>query len=289
MAVYKRNYRSYSGPLTPMRSRWLVITRHSLAEVFESRVSVVLFVVCLVPALLAALVIYVANSETARLVLNLGSAPAAMIDHRFFFRLLELQSWLALFLTAWIGPAMVSPDLTNGGLPLFLSRPISRAGYVAGKLLVLGIVLSAVTWIPSLFLFGLQAQLANGWLSPNLYMVPAIIFGGVLWITVLAMLALAVSAWVRWRIVATGLMVALILIPAGFGAVISAVLRTPWGFLLNIPYMLTVIWSHLLRAPIGWHRAPLPVTAAWFSLLGVCALCLVMLNKRIMARQVVRG
>lgn len=288
MAVYKRNYRSYSGPVTPVRSRWLVITKHSLAEVFASRVSVVLFVVCMVPALLSALVIYVANSDTARLLLNMKGPVLAAIDNRFFFRLLELQGWLALFLTAWIGPAMVSPDLTNGALPLFLSRPISRAEYVGGKLLVLVIVLSAVTWAPCLLLFGIQAQLAKGWLWPNLYMVPGLLIGACVWIAVLSLLSLAVSAWVRWRIVATGLMVALVFIPAGFGAVVSGVLRTPWGLVLNVPYMVTLVWAHLLRAPTMFRRE-LPLAAAWISLLAVCGLCLALLNKRILARQVVRG
>lgn len=289
MAVYKRNYRTYSGPVTPMPWRWLVITRHSLAEVFASRVSVVLFVVCIVPTVLSAVFIYLANSETARLLLNMQGAGALTIDNRFFFRLLVAQGWLALFLTAWVGPAMVSPDLTNGALPLFLSRPISRAQYVAAKVLVLVLVLSAVTWAPLVLLFGIQAQLASGWLWPHLYIVPALMAGALIWIAVLSLLALAVSAWVRWRIVATGLMMAFIFIPAGFGAVVSGVLRTPWGLVLNIPYMLTILWAHLLRAPIGFHSEPLPVSAAWMSLVAVCALCLLMLNKRILARQVVRG
>lgn len=287
MAVYKRNYRSYSGPVTPMRSRWLVIARHSLAEAFGSRISVVLFVICLVPALLSAVVIYVANSDTARLLLNMRGPAMVLIDNRFFFRLLELQGWLALFLTAWVGPAMVSPDLTNGALPLFLSRPLSRAEYVAGKLLVLAILLSSVTWAPCVLLFGIQAQLARNWFMPNLYIVGGVLIGACVWIAVLSLLSLAVSAWVRWRIVATGLMVALVFIPAGFGAVVSAVLRTKWGFVLNVPYMVTLLWSRLLRAPI--LQDGLPVSAAWISILAVCGLCLLLLNKRIQARQVVRG
>lgn len=288
MAVYKRNYRSYAGPRTPMRSRWLAITRFSLAEVFASRVSVVLFVVCMVPALLSLVIIYVVNSETARLLLNLRGPAITIIDNRFFLYLLEIQGWLALFLTAWIGPAMLSPDLTNGALPLFLSRPISRAEYVAGKMLVLVLVLSSVTWVPLLLLFGVQAQLAEGWLKPYLFIVPALVAGAFLWIAILALLALAVSAWVRWRIVATGLMVALIFIPAAFGAVISAVLRTPWGLVLNVPYTVTLVWSHLLRAPMTL-RLQLPLTAAWIALITLGTLCLFMLHKRILARQVVRG
>ncbi|HET8667212.1 MAG TPA: hypothetical protein VFM10_04465, partial [Terriglobales bacterium] len=64
-------------------------------------------------------------------------------------------------------------------------------------------------------------------------------------------------------------------------------LRTKWGFVLNVPYMVTLLWSRLLRAPI--LQDGLPVSAAWISILAVCGLCLLLLNKRIQARQVVRG
>lgn len=288
MAVYKRSYKSYSGPLTAVRNRWLVITRYSLNEAFASRVSVVLFVICLVPALLSAVFIYVVNSDTARALLNIQGRVVLAIDNRFFLRLLEIQGWLALFLTAWVGPIMISPDLTNNALPLFLSRPVSRTEYVIGKISVLLIVLSAVTWVPLFLLFVIQAQVSSTpWAWSHLYMLPGVFIGAMLWIAVLSLVALAVSAFVKWRIVATGLMVAVILIPAGFGAVISAVLRTSWGLLFNAPYVMTVIWMNLLRVPVLFKSVP--VAAAWITPLAACAACVLLLNRRIRARQVVRG
>lgn len=289
MAVHRRSYRAYSGPLTTQRWRWWTITRYSLGGAFGSRVSTVLFVICLVPALLALVTIYVANSETARTLLELrGANPILAIDSRFFFRLLIAQGWLALFLTAWIGPLMVSPDLTNNALPLFLSRPISRAEYVGAKIAVLAIILSAVTWLPLLLLFGIQAQLsAVPWLGANLFIAGALILGSVLWIAVLSLVALAISAYVRWRIVATGLMVAIIFIPAGFGAVMNAVLRTKWGMLLNVPYTVSLIWGDLFRVPLPFQAVP--VSAAWLSLLVVSVISLFLLHRQVQARQVVRG
>lgn len=288
MAVYKRNYKSYTGPVSSPSTRWMAITRHSIAQAFSSRISLVLFCLALMPMLVAAVIIYVANSETARSLLAMNGGVMAPINNKFFLGLLEMQSWLALFVTAWIGPAMVSPDLTNGALPLFLSRPISRAQYLFGKIMVLGTVLSGVTWIPLMVLFLLQAELASGWLFKNAFIAVAILVGSALWIAFLSLLALAVSAYVRWRIVATGLMVALVFIPSGFGAVISGVLRTRWGFLLNVPYMVTLIWMDLLHLEMNF-RGGVPVWAAWMSLVSVCGLCLLILNKRIRARQVVRG
>ncbi len=287
MAVYKRNYRAYAGPVTPVRWRWLVITRQSLAEVFASRVSTLLFVICLLPPLVSAVVIYTVNSDVARTLLNLRQSPFS-VGNRFFLTMFGVQAWLALFLTAWVGPASVSPDLTNGALPLFLSRPISRMEYLGGKLLSFAVVLSVVTWVPMLLLFGIQAETAPGrWLVPNLYIAWGMFLGALIWIAVLGLLALAVSAWVRWRIVATGLMVAAILVPAGFGGIITGIMRTKWGFVLNIPYAATIIWAHLLR--VEYRMDTIPPAAAWISLLVTCGISVALLNARVRARQVVRG
>ncbi len=287
MAVYKRSYRGYAGPLTPVRWRWLAITRYSLAEVFASRITTLLFVICLLPPLVMALVVYLLNSETARTLLNMRQVPM-LINNRFFLSVFGAQGWLALFLTAWIGPGSVSPDLTNGALPLYLSRPISRAEYVGGKLLAFAVILSAVTWVPMLFLFGIQAETAPGrWLVPNLFIAWGMVLGALIWIAFLGLVALAVSAWVKWRIVSTGVMVAVILVPAGFGAVMSAVMRTRWGLILNLPYVTTVIWAHLLRVKLPFNT--IPVSAAWIALLSVCGFALLLLNARVRARQVVRG
>jgi ABC-type transport system involved in multi-copper enzyme maturation permease subunit len=288
MAVYKRSYKPYSGPLTGLRQRWLVITRYSLATAFSSKISIVAFVLCMVPLLVAAIFVYVANNEAVRLAMNAGQAQGWEIGNKFFLWFMEIQAWLSLFLTAWIGPATIALDLSNNALPLFLSRPLSRTEYIAGKLLVLAGVLSCVTWVPLLLLFTIQAQLAlPGWFAANWYMLPGIFLGSWLWIAVLSLVSLAVSSWVKWRIVATGATVAVLLVPAGFGGVITGVLRTNWGFLFNVPYLMTLIWTDLLRVPLPLQAVPIPV--AWAAMLATASLALFLLTRRIQARQVVRG
>ena len=37
MAVYERTWRRYTGPLTPLRGRFLVVTRYALSDAFASR------------------------------------------------------------------------------------------------------------------------------------------------------------------------------------------------------------------------------------------------------------
>jgi len=289
MAVYKRSYKPYTGALTGLRERWLVITRFSLATAFSSRISIVLFVLCLVPPLVGAVLIYVANNDLVKAALNLqGANTGQIVSNQFFVIFLEIQAWLALFLTAWIGPATIAPDLSNNALPLFLSRPLSRAEYIAGKVLVLAGVLSAITWLPLLILFFLQSQLSKTpWFSANWFVGTGIFLGSWLWIAVLSLVALAVSSLVKWRIVATGATVAVLMVPAGFGGVITAVLRTKWGFLFNIPYLMTLIWTDLLHVPLPFQNVPIPV--AWMTMVGTAGIALLLLTRRIQARQVVRG
>lgn len=290
MAVYKRNYRAYDGPLTPAASRWLVIARYSLATAFSTRISIIAFVLCLVPSIVSALLIYVANNSTVQATLQLRGASALLIGSKFFLGLLEVEGWLAFFFTALIGPAIVGPDLSNNALPLFLSRPLSRAQYIAGKFTLLAGVLSCLTWVPMLLLFGLQAQLANTpWVRENWYVAPAIFFGSWLWIAVLAVVAMAVSAWVKWRIIAINVTIAILLVPGGFGAVIQNVLHTRWGMLLNVPLMMTLIWTDLMRVPMFLPHGLIPVWSAWVAMLGTATLALILLHRRIQARQVVRG
>jgi ABC-2 type transport system permease protein len=290
MAVYKRSYHPYSGPLTPIARRWLVIARYSLATAFSTRISVIAFVLCLVPSIVSTLLIYFANNSLIQAALKLEGPLKLSIGSNFFLGLMQLEGWLAFFFTALIGPAIVGPDLSNNALPLYLSRPISRVQYIAGKFALLAGVLSAMTWVPMLLLVGLQAQLsATPWLRQNWFIVPAVFFGSWLWIAVLALVAMAVSAWVKWRIIAINATIAILLVPAGFGAVISGVLHTRWGFLLNVPFLMTLIWTDLLRVPFPPAANSVPVPAAWLAMASTAALSLFLLHRRIQARQVVRG
>ena len=60
MAVHKRAYRPYEGPLTPERRRVLVLPRYAFLELFESRVLLSFFVLCFVPFLVELAIVYVA-------------------------------------------------------------------------------------------------------------------------------------------------------------------------------------------------------------------------------------
>lgn len=293
MAVYKRKYNPYAGALTPERSRFFVLTRYAFADLFKSRAFVLLLILALVPTLFYAGYIFLANNTTAQLLLRMRETGFG-VDTEFFVVLVIVQTQVAFLLNCWVGPLLISGDLTNGALPLFLSRPFSRHEYVLGKLAVLALLLSAVTWIPGLLLFGLQSGLAaDGWFWSHLWMTIPLVFCCAMWILMLSLISLAVSAWVKLRIVATGVIFISFLVPAGFGEIYNGIMGTYWGRLLNFTYlfrlMVTKGFGVSDRFADTRFAQEIPVAAAWLMMILVCVFALFVLNVRLRAREVVRG
>jgi ABC-type transport system involved in multi-copper enzyme maturation permease subunit len=291
MAVYKHTYSAYTGVVTPAWTRVMVVARYAFAEAWSSKTTVGLFIFSLLPCVASLVGIYLANNPIARSLINGGRGQIIAIDADFFLKVLEVQCWLALVLASWIAPRVITFDLADDALPILLSHPISRVGYLAGKLIAILGSLSFVTWIPCLLLFAYQGYVSpQPWAVANLRVAGGLLAGAVLWIAFLSILGLAISSWVKWRVVATGIIFAAVFIPAGVGAIVSAVLRTRWGFLLNIPFMISNVWQRLLGAPE--FNAPdryLPNWTIAMMFILACLACVGMLNVRIRAREVVRG
>jgi ABC-type transport system involved in multi-copper enzyme maturation permease subunit len=291
LSVFKHEYRAYTGPVTSLPSRIGVLARYALAEAWSSKITLVLFAASMLPVIVYLVVIYLANNPIARALILHGISRETAINASFFLKVLASQCWLALVLTAWIAPRLVSFDLADNALPILLSHPISRFGYVLGKFIALFCSLSLVTWIPSLLLFIDQGYTSpQPWFGANLRVAFGLFAGSVLWITLLSIFGLALSSWVKWRMVATGSIFAAVFVPAAIGGVASAILRTKWGLLLNLPVMMSQLWQRIMGVPESMRVGiRLPNAAIAAMLVSICVVCVAMLNARIRAREVVRG
>jgi ABC-2 type transport system permease protein len=301
MAVYKKTYRPYEGELTPSWSRFLVIPRYAFEELHGKRFLTIFFLASFVYPLICALIIYVQHNASALSLLGVqqGARGLISINVTFFMSLLGWQSMLALFLASFIGPGLVSPDLANNALSLYLARPFSRVEYVIGKMSVLAILMSLMTWVPGLLLFGLQGYLEGWqWMRDNARLASGMFFGSWVWILLLALLALALSAWVKWKPAAGGLMFGVFFVGSAFGAVINAVQRTRWGNLFNVGHLIGVVWVRLFEGSnqttngAVFFRAAqdevLPLWTCWAALTVLALICLYMLARKIRGAEVVR-
>lgn len=285
MAVYRRTYAAYNGALSPAWSRWFVMFRYARRSLFRSKFQTALFVVCFFPPLVFLAFIYLANNLA--FLQQIGAPPQILvINNKFFFYYLDVQGVLAFVLTAFAGPGLISSDLANGALPLYFCRPISRAEYIFGKASVLGILLSEITWVPGLVLFVVQSALAGpSWAWNHLWIAGSLIVSSLICIAILSLLAMALSAWVKWRIVAGALLLAVLFFGAGFAGAINAVLRTDSGYFINLAYLMMSVWNSLFRLDVEWA---IPAAEASIAILVYCLICLWLLLKKVRAYEVVR-
>lgn len=287
MAVYKRSYKGYGGALTTPASRLWVLPRYSYQRLFQSRFLVIFLALCLFFPLGCAVTIYVVNNLSFLQQFGVNPTSTLKINGPFFRFYLAFQGALCYLLTALVGPSLVAPDLANGALPLYFCRPFTRTEYVLGKMSVLAVLLSAITWAPGLILFGIQASVAGwSWAAENWWIATGLVIGSLVWIVLLSLIALAMSAWVKWRIAAGALILGIFFAGAGFGAAVNGVMRTEFGNRFDLARLMNVIWADLFRLEGDWGASSWD---AWSTLIGVAALCIWLLDKKIRAHEVVKG
>jgi len=286
MAVYKRTYKGYSGALTAAWSRFLILPRYSYSRLFQSKFLILFNLACMIFPIGCAGFIYLSHNLSFLKAFNVQAGNFLDINGTFFLNYCNFQAAMAFLMTAFVGPSLVSPDLVNNALPLYLCRPFSRTEYVLGKMSVLMFLLSTITWVPGLILFGIQSSLAGWeWTVANLWIAGAIVVGMLVWCLILSLIAMAISAWVRWKVAAGALILGVFFAGAGFGAAINSVMRTKYGTLIDLAQV-----NSIVRSPLFHHdqTSGIALSDAWMALAGACALFLWLLSRKIRAFEVVR-
>jgi ABC-2 type transport system permease protein len=286
MAVYKRTYRGYTGVITPAWSRFMVVYRVSSQGLFRSKFLAAFLMACFFCPIVAAGAIYVANNPTFLATVHIPKNNLMSINGQFFSYFLQIQASFAIILTALVGPGLVSPDLGNNALPLYFCRPFSRTEYVLGKMSVLAVVLSWITMLPALALFGIQTSVAGGkWFSDNYWIAGAIVLGSAVLILTLTLLSLALSAWVKWKVVAGALVLAVLFGGAGFGHAVDSVMRTDKGAFLDLIRLVVTVFRQLFGDE---SESGIANSQAWMGLFAAWALCFYLLTKKLRAYEVVK-
>jgi ABC-2 type transport system permease protein len=277
MAVYKRGYRRYRGPLAGRWTRFMVLPRSAWRRLYQQRLVLTLTILAFIWPLICAAFVYLTNHADLLQGLDREFRQFIQVNGTFFSIFMYVQSGFAVLLAALAGPGLIAPDLANNALPLYFSRPLTRWSYGLARLTVLVGMLSVVTWIPGLLLFGFQVTLAGGgWFWSNWTLGAGVFVGFFLWLLVLGLVAMASSAYVKWRVVAGSLSLAFFFILSGIAEMIDSVFRVKWGHVLDPAWAVNRVWCALLGvdAPAG----PGAAASAWA--LAVLILLLVAVIER---------
>jgi ABC-2 type transport system permease protein len=249
-----------------------VLPRFAWARIFHQRSILIFTVMAMIWPFMCVIFIYLTN----HLDLLKGASGQFLsfikVDGKFFYTFMNVQSTFAIILSALAGPGLIAPDLANNALPLYFSRPLSRMGYALARLVTLAGVLSIITWIPGLILFGIQTGMADSkWFSSNWRFGFAVLAGFVIYLLLLSMVALAISAYVRMKIIASAAILAFFFLLSGASAMINGVFRVDWGHALNPSWAVSRLWYAMLNIepPAGPGVAACSfITAGLILLLG---------------------
>ena len=309
MAVYEHLYGAYEGEDRSAWSRFLVIPRYALGEVFKSKLFTAIFVLCFIYPLIAAILVYLHHNANALALLQINVQELLPIDNTFFRTFVEVQGAFAFILTVLVAPPLISRDLANNALPVYLCRPLSRTEYVLGKMTVIVFLLSLITWVPGLLIFLFQASLSGvAWLWATLWMVGAIFFASMAWIVLLSLIALAISALVKWRVVASGAMLGLFFVPSAFGEIVNQLFLTRSGHLFSLWATMNSIWLGffgLFVRQVGSVKGKIdnpiynnevvdiilmepPLWLSWLVVALVCGVCVLILSRKVRAYEVIK-
>jgi ABC-2 type transport system permease protein len=169
MPIHDQSYRHYRGTREDTRSAWTVIAITGIKSFLRRRGFLGVLVFAWVPFIVRAVQFYLAANypQFANLI-----APTPQTFRSF----LEAQSFVVFVTTIYVGAGLIANDRRANALQIYLSKPLTRADYIAGKAAILVTFLLFITWVPALLLLLLQAMFAASFafIRENLYLIPAI-------------------------------------------------------------------------------------------------------------------
>src|SRR2546423_7429004 len=151
MPIHDQGYKRYGGSRAGGRA-WLVMFRTGVLGMFGNRRWIMLMIASWIQFVVRAVMFYLAaNFSQAALV-----APSAATFRDFF----DKQDLFVFLVTITLGAASIAADRRANALQIYLSKPLTRAEYILGKLSVLLAFLLFITWVPAILLLILQVVFA---------------------------------------------------------------------------------------------------------------------------------
>ncbi len=188
MPIHDQSYRRYAGDRAPQGRAWTVIASAGVRNMIGKRKFLGLLALAWLPFIVRAVQFYVAvNFPQASMI-----APSAETFREFC----EQQGVFVFFVTIFTGAGLIASDLRANALQIYLSKPMTRAEYIAGKFAVLAVFLLLVTFLPALMLLVVQVILSGSmtFLADNLFLVPAIVVYTFIETLVTCLIMLALSS-----------------------------------------------------------------------------------------------
>ena len=193
MPIHYHGYARYAGTRRPPGQAWAVIAGAGLRNMLSARPFLFVLLFAWLQFFVRAVMFYLAANVPQADVI--APSPATFRD---FF---DQQGFFVFVVAVYAGTGLIANDRRVNALQIYLSKPLTRVEYIAGKLAVVMVFLALVTWVPAVLLLVLQTMFTGSlsFVREHAFLIPAITLFGFLQvllasITVLALSSLSTSA-----------------------------------------------------------------------------------------------
>ena len=279
MPIHDQSYRHYRGTRENSRSAWTVIATTGIKSFLRRRAFMGVLIFAWIPFLIRAVQFYLAANypQFANLV-----APTPETFRSF----LEAQSFFVFVTTIYVGAGLIANDRRANALQIYLSKPLTRADYVAGKLTILLTFLLLITWVPAMLLLFLQGMFAASFqfLRENLYLIPAITITSLIETLVAAFTMLALSSLSKSSRYVAIMYTGIMLFTNAIYGVLRLVTRGTSVSWVSFTASLEQVGDVIFRVPPSYDT---PVLVSFIVLLGLVVISLSILERRVRGVEVV--
>jgi ABC-2 type transport system permease protein len=197
MPIHDQGYRRYGGGRAPRGRAWAVIAAAGIRTFIGRRMFLGLLLLSWAQFFVRAVQFYAA-ANLPQILAGDGVAAASFFaptpaTFRDFF---DRQDLFVFVVTVYVGAGLIANDRRANALQIYLSKPLTRAEYVFGKLAILMAFLLLITWVPAIMLLIVQILFAGNFtfVRSNLYLVPAITLFSFIEVVMVSTTMLALSS-----------------------------------------------------------------------------------------------
>jgi len=276
--IHDQGYRRFDGARARSGVAWLVIARAAIRSMLGNRKFAALLLLAWAPFIVRAVQVY----ATANWPQLAAFAPTAKTFRDF----LDQQSMFVFFVTIYAGAGLIANDRRANALQIYLSKPLTRLEYVAGKATVLMAFLLFVTWVPALLLLMVQVVLAGSFefARKNLFLFPAITLFSFLQVALATLTMLALSSLSKSSRFVGVMYAGIILFTGAIQGMFWVMTRSSGASLVSPSASLNQIGDVIFRTP---PRYDLPWGLSLGVVLLVMAASVLILERRVRGIEVV--
>src|SRR6266853_4097079 len=277
MPIHDQGYRRYGGQKSRGRA-WLVIVMTGGRAMLGNRRWIVLMIASWIQFVVRAVQFYLAANFSQAGMLN----PTAATFRDFF----DKQDIFVFIMTVTLGSSLIAQDRRANALQIYLSKPLTRAEYIFGKLGILVTFLLLITWVPAILLLGVQVMFAGNFsfLRANAYLFPAITLFALVEVVMVSTSMLALSSLSQNSRFVGILYTALIFFTNALYGVMRAVTGSSMVSWISFGNNLAQIGDLIFRVPLR-YETPWPI--ALLMIVALVAVSALVLERRVRGVEIV--